>query len=281
MKNVIVIPSYKRAEYLMQDRRYNTLKWLSEEKRVITHIAVREEELEAYKPVAEKYGCSLAPLYPSEEPYGVKETRRDILRQFLYVVSDNVLMIDDDLLFERKIDEQGLYRTDGAHPFDEAFEWLTSTTNVEPLRGLTSRGFAHSKKEMSGQDKGVIQCFALRAEALRADRELWDFTLAPGPYMSDYWFNLNLLAKGYHTRMSYAWCKCDEPRIVGGCEATGRTIEKVNASAIALKKMFPEVITLRQKETKFWGPSIGVTVAWKQAFNLYDKRHQNNLSGAR
>jgi hypothetical protein len=279
MKNVIVIPSYKRAAYLMQDRRYNTLRWLSAEKRSITYLAVREEEVEAYKPVAEKYGCSLVALYPSEEPYGVKETRRDIMRQFLSMASDNVLMIDDDLAFERRIDEQGHYRTDGTLPFDEAFEWLTSTTNIEPLRGLTSRGFASARKEMSDQDKGVIQCFAFHAEVFRMDRELWNFSRFLGDYMSDYWFNLNLLAEGYHTRMSYAWCKSDEPRIVGGCEAAGRTIEKVNSSAIALKKAFPEVVTLRQKETRFWGPSIGVTIAWKQAFNLYHKRRQNELSG--
>lgn len=96
------------------------------------------------------------------------------------------------------------------------------------------------------------------------------------PCMQDFDMTLQLLTKGYDNRVLYRGCtNARGTGQKGGC-ASYRTPEMQSKTARKLKKLHPDFVRLREKQTKDWPePITDVTISWKKA-GEYGRTHRDN-----
>ncbi|GAG21054.1 unnamed protein product, partial [marine sediment metagenome] len=154
---MIAIPSYKRSDYLMN--KVNTLDHMDSWELERTWLFVREEEEEAYLPVAEKYGCGIATilLHPSD---GIPETRDEIFRHAVDLNFKFLIMIDDDIDFAYKPNAKKYITMTGDNKmyFRAMIETMIIHCNYEvPVVGITARQFSQDKVKKFDCNTRIIQ----------------------------------------------------------------------------------------------------------------------------
>jgi hypothetical protein len=199
------------------------------------------------------YPCLFAPVQ------GISATRQWILDNS---VDDKVVMLDDDLSSWAARDFlTGSYVKADDVDIGAAFGDLDSLLNSHAHAAIGHRQFAHTKPLIEYGTR------ALRALGYRRDilaRENIRFTL---PLMEDFEVTLKLFRAGYPNAVIYSVVQdqngSDRP---GGCK-DWRTLERHNAAAEALQKMFPRFVRLKEVEGWDIGVRKDVSIQWKRALN--------------
>lgn len=261
---MIFIPSYKRAARL--GKTINTLQFLSAEWRLRTTLVVREDEEEAYLPIAKTYGVGLHAIpracYDGKDFFGWGDTM-DYIVDLGSRNHERFVIMDDDLkLAYRPSLEVRKWEPMTADTFNLAMDCLMTTSWETPYMGLRERQFSDQRKNEHDDGTRFIHVFSFYGPFFRA-RTDFRYRNTEQRFMTDLKMLLSLLVAGINTRTWNRFVHDDIPDAEGGC-STMRTIEGYNESAIQLYKQFPEFVTLRQKTN--WGDvRIGTTIAWAKA----------------
>ena len=82
------------------------------------------------------------------------------------------------------------------------------------------------------------------------NKNLPDLDFTRVPYAEDFDVTLQLISKGYSNSVSTKWIAiCSETNSEGGC-SVHRTLERHNESQIELGKLWPDFVTVKDKEVK-------------------------------
>lgn len=225
----------------------------------ITRIAVPEEEVDNYKKYNKNvviWGC------PKK---GVSATRQFIME---YATHNYVLMIDDDMSFQRRVDGKIVPCTeeDFIDLLETLYYWLHNLKYVHV--GISQRaGNNHIKEAFVdiarmnntyAYDKDVFLKTGVRFDRLQV--------------MEDFDVTLSLLEKGHPNRVTYEFCWSQtKSGAAGGC-STYRTFEVQRDAAKALAKLHGNVVRIVNKTAKVKWESIGlkrcdVNISWKEAYH--------------
>ena len=266
MKNYIIgIPSYKRSDILI--KKVGPLQIIPPDMMDNTYLFVREEEMEAYLPVAEHFGCGLLPLQLTEEQ-GIPETRDAILEYCGEEGIEYLIMMDDDLklaIHDLNKTKANYYTMDHNMFHMMIMDLLGHTDEYNILTGITARQFSNVRTTPVTENNRIIQLYCMYIPTII--REGFKFTYG-APFITDYYFVLSMLVKGYTNKVLNSYTRDDKANAPGGCSEM-RTVENQNKSAVMLYKQFPEVVRLVQKNNGTWTePRINPIVSWKKAFGL-------------
>lgn len=266
-KYIIAIPTYKRSDRLIHPDRMGPLNIIPNDVMVHTCLFVREEEMESYLPVAEQFGCGLLPLCLEEEQ-GIGETRDLILD---YCVEENieiVIMMDDDLKFAIHYYQEQKTRYSPLTPeeFREMINDLIKYTDSNnPLTGISARQFSNTKHEYLYHNAQIIQLHCIHVPTVMDNDIHFYFGV---PYFEDSYFLLRLLTSGFSNVVLNKYVRDDIPNEKGGCSVK-RTAELHSKSAVALYRLFPNVMQLVQKSNGSWkDPRINGRFQWKKAYRI-------------
>lgn len=268
---MIAIPSYRRAEYLLN--RVNTLDHMEPRELGRTWLCVCEEEIEGYVPVAEKYGCGIQELC-LEEFDGIPETRDAIFEIAWLRKKKFLIMIDDDIDFAYKPNSKTYITMTGNDRmyFAPMIACMLQTCSPKiPVVGITARQFSQNKTELIDYTSRIIQVYCWHMRTILCEEI--SFSKAEMPFMTDYYVILDLLTRGYKNAVLNRWSRDDTTQAPGGCAET-RTAEIQSECAKKLAHRFPEVVHPYYKTSGTWDePRINVRVAWKKAYKLGVARH--------
>ena len=271
MKNnfIITIPSYKRHKYLLYKK--NTLSYFNDYLLGKTFLVIREEDIISYGLVCEEYRGTNIFVIPNTVN-GISETRDIILNNTIFEYKNNKLeylfMIDDDIAFAYRPNMDSKILNQTKEQFKEMIELMLYKCSKEyPVVGITARQFSQNKKEFYTENTRIIQVYCFHIPTiLKADVYFSDAKI---PFMTDYYFILKMLSKGYKNLCLNQYTRDDKMQAPGGCSLT-RTVENCNNSAKKLYKHFPNIVSLYWKEGGTWETKqrkLGVRIAWKKAFN--------------
>lgn len=261
---MIAIPSYNRANLLLNkaltlDAVYKAQVWSGE--KLDVRLYVRDSEAEAYKPVAERYGCTLCTV--GEDYYPVAKCRDYILRKAHEQGVTNVIMLDDDLRFAyRPTVKDPLVKCTPENVYELIDTLYNNTNATTPLTGPRVRLFANNAKEEISKNSRIIcaSCIHVPTVIERCWTYEWEALV-----MEDFHFQLRLLTEGY-TTLTYNRWTADSGLAstgAGGC-GTWRTAEVQTTAAKALAKAFPHCVKLRAKQAAY-GPCYDVTIYFSRA----------------
>jgi len=269
---IICMPSYKRAEILLSNKK-NPLSFMDSEMLESTIIFVRKEEAQNYKKVLEKFkGLQLHILDSCVSNMG--NTRDNILKYCYNKKYEKILMIDDDIVFRKRTNNYTLQRViQNKEMFNKMVYTLFKKCNKDiPLIGINHDAFNGCYELPYNMNTRIIQVFCIHLPTLKEnnitfmDCNLWT--------MTDYYFTLKLLTLGYKNMCINIYSRSDTMQTPGGCSEY-RTKEMEEQSAKTLKKLFPDFISLYYKQSGTWDISrIAIRVKWQKAFNkkLYEER---------
>ena len=279
MSTIIAIPSYKRSQWMLECG--GALENISRDYMDSTYLVVRGEEVDAYLPVAKKYGCRICPIPHGEieryPEYGIRETRDYIFDSFLGVCS-HLLVMEDDQRIDGRGTEPGHYRrmVDKETEWPELMHLLETADMFIPVTSPLQRLFCISKagkESLIGGD--AIQTTLYYSPFFLAHP---DYRYAFGPkYMEDWYFLIRLMTEGYGVRIFCQFVKQDVLNMkrtvdFGGCNAAGRKMEEVNECAKTIAKKWPDYVEAYWKtKESTWGsePVIGLKTKWSQLGALY------------
>jgi hypothetical protein len=287
----IFIPSYKRADRLLS--KPNTLDYIPEDLKGNTVIVIRKEETRDYMRVLEKYSNrkgkqreEIMKFLSFSDIHNVKETRDAIIDYAIEQKLEYIIVIDDDLklahrpFFDYKTDLPNKYEEMTKQQFYKMVrELLYYCNEVVPLTGITGRQFSNTKLDYYSENTRIIQLFCMYIPVIAS--EGLRYGNFDGEFMSDYFFTLSLLTKGYKNICFNHSTRDDNMQTEGGCQ-TYRTAELLSDSAKKLYKCFPDIVTLKWKNNgAFNEKHIGVSVRWKKAFNEkeFENREKQFMDG--
>lgn len=260
---IIAIPSYKRADKLANTEN-TTLSYISNDLLAKTCLFVRDEEYEEYlEKVKPKYSSNLSIFNLGKINGHIPETRDKIIDAC--DKCEYLIMIDDDIRFAYRPNMDSYYVPQNKDIFENMIiEMLKNCFEEIPLVGIAPRQFSHNLKEPIKQNWRIIQVFCMHIPTII--KENIKFMDPKMDYMTDYYFTISLLQRGYKNRVLTRYTKDDIMQAHGGCSEY-RTEKNTNESAIKLHKIFPEIVTPYVKEGGTWGKShIGVRIKWKKAY---------------
>ncbi len=261
----IVIPSWKRAERIRTATGNHTLAYIDRSLGDKIHIASRDEDAEEYAEVSDQYGLANGIRIPDNVKNGIVGTRDIILDWAVACGIEKLIMMDDDLQLCVKPDAK-TYKTmiNGVGFKDMIDDLLIWTSDEYPVVGITARQFSSDKTTKFDKNTRIIQVFSLHIPTIqKEDMSFGQFGLE---FMTDYAFILEMLQRGYKNVCLNTYCRNDVSQAPGGC-AEYRTVEKASKSAIALSKLYPELVKPYVKTTGSWDEKrINVRVAWKKAY---------------
>jgi len=270
-KNYLIgIHSYKRGNWLL--KYVNSLSLMSENIISNTKVFIRREDFDNYLGVMGKFGVNLECVDVPKESY--LALTRDIMLD--YAIRNNYthyIMLDDDIRFAIRPHLNGEYRTSTKEIFEKMIEEVISICNDEyPITGIVARQFSNNFDTLYRENQRIIQLMCIHIPTISKDRVY--FNAINLSCMSDYYFVLSYLKKGYKNKVITMYTRDDKMQTEGGCSVY-RTTEMVSASAIKLYKAFPDCVTLAYKNTGTWKENrIDVRMQWKKAFNKekYEER---------
>lgn len=253
----IIIPSYRRAARLR--RTINTTTYMTDYARKETVLFVREEERAEYEETASALGVGLETFCPASGPFGWGHTM-DAIFDLYTEREERFIVMDDDLaLFSH---HQGEY---GPIDWSVLLACLFSTGEEIPLASILARQFSQNHPDPIEYNTRLMQVFSVYSPAIQDKyRFARDSKMM---YMTDMYFTLNTLRHGVQNKVYTNFVRNDVPNTEGGCLALGRNVETHAESARQLKRLFPSLVTLYEKEATKWEQgTIGTRVSWKKAF---------------
>lgn len=192
-------------------------------------------------------------------------------RQYLVETceEEQLLLMDDDLLFYKRLDDSVKLTKMGKTDFTKMFNMLSKWLKKEVHHvGISAR---------EGNNR-VADDFKLCTRAMRVlgynVKTLVDnnFRFDRIPTKQDFDMTLQMLREGYANKVSYTYCQNQSgSNTEGGC-STYRTEAMMNSSAIKLAKLHHPFVKVVEKETKTaWGGGVrkDVLIQWKKAYASY------------
>ncbi len=268
---LIGIHSYRRGDWLLEDHP-NSLALMSKKIIANTIIFIRKEERESYLGVAEKFGVVLRCVDVPKESY--LALTRDIMLD--YAIENNYthyIMLDDDIRFASRPNLNSEYFPLTKETFEVMIkEVLLMCSDEYPITGVVARQFSNNFDTIYRENQRIIQLMCIHIPTIRKDRVY--FNALDLVCMSDYFFVLSYLKKGYKNRVITTFTRDDKMQTEGGCSVY-RTAQTVSDSAIKLHKAFPDCVSLAYKRTGTWKEErIDVKMQWKKAFDKekYEER---------
>lgn len=178
-----------------------------------------------------------------------------------------ILIIDDDIRFSvRSRNNPRSLVTAYESEIANSFNVLANMMETYPLVGF------HARLMGNNAPVGVKECTRINAmQGVNLDL-IGPIKLDDWPVLADMVLNLTLLTRGQKTAIwcNMFWDQIGPSNAPGGCSLT-RTAE-VQAEAVkALARMFPEVVTVVEKEVKkgWWGGKrVDFRVQWQKAYKL-------------
>ena len=260
----ILIPSRGRTKLF--GTQGSTIHLFDEELLSRTHYFVEPIDYAPYSVHASKIGFNLVPM--STKGMG------DLRHQMALWAEENghaaFFMFDDDLQwFNRKwANHTGLEKADTNSIkqmmaiADGVMAGLDSVAcvGISARQGNNTVGVGDSLLMQS--NTRIIRAFMFRTEPF--------LKMIHGrvPFMEDFDVLLQLLENGWENRSLYFWAQDQRgTQTEGGCSLT-RTHQNHEESAIRLKELHPNVVSLRQKVNKTggeFGKRTEVTIQWKKA----------------
>ena len=261
---VIAIPSYKRADKLCSSKN-TTLSYINDKLLERTYLFVRNEEYDDYVKVQKKYSNLGNLIILPEIRKHIPETRDSIIEWAINVQYEYLIMIDDDIQFAYRpyFDNHYMKQTHGI--FEQMIENLILNCNENvPLTGIVPRQFSNKFTEPIKENWRIIQVFCMHLPTIL--KEKLKFMDAGIDYMTDYYFTLSLLQRGYKNKVLTQYTRDDIMQSPGGC-SEHRTVKNTNISAVRLHKMFPDIVKPFIKISGTWKePRVNVRISWKKAY---------------
>ena len=196
------------------------------------------------------------------EPHPMKlpQKRAWIVQEWLKCGYNKIIMLDDDLTFSTRISAGDWHLRDiyGKELIPE-FERLTDKLGPKfPHVGFGMRQ-GNNNLPAGWQEPGKM-CFTLGYYLPIVAKCRWDLVVL----RSDYAMTLQLLLKGHRNAVwqnTVADQRTDAP---GGC-STYRTMEMSNAEAEKLAALFPEYVSVVERNYKGSEPRVEVICRWQKA----------------
>ena len=242
MKLVIVTRGRENAQYTLKNI---PMDWLDR-----TIVAA---------PVGERH------LFPNvirePAPMNIAEKRQWLLESG--VVGTKFIMFDDDLNFSAR-GEPGRLRKATPVDISTAFHEIENALDTYPLIGLHARmmgqhtppGFILNKRISNVQAVNTDLIGRIRVDTL--------------PVLEDMLLNLSLITSGKNTAVycNLLYDQVKGSNAPGGC-SLHRTWEQQRDAVLALKEMFPDIVTVKMKKTKdgWWEgrERFDFVISWKTA----------------
>jgi hypothetical protein len=175
---------------------------------------------------------------------------------------DKLLMLDDDLAnWAYRVAGTTSYKKDeNGQSFRNAFAVVDSLLDRVAHSGIGHRQFANNQPLVAPNGR-IMRALAYNLNVVRAQNIR--ITL---PLMQDFEMNLKLLTSGYSS-LNYYGVVQDHYRsnAPGGCSNI-RTVELLEHCARELQRMFPDFVTLTQKDGWDIGKRWDVSVRWQKAY---------------
>jgi hypothetical protein len=250
----IYIPTYRRVHAQVTLSRLPP-KWLER----TTLVCVREEA----KPLSKLGNVLVQPAHIKT----IAAKRQWIVEQCKH---DKLVMLDDDLriCMRRNGTRSTKYPGDVALvQADHAMQDLFFTELEEQLdtyahAGCSMRMGNQSSLPLWHENKRMCYVLAYQTEVLRRFARFDEIA-----HREDMYVTLKLLRAGYANSVSYLWAADQIYNKAGGESAAGRSMEKSNADAYTLAKLFPDHVKANMKNYKDSVPRVEVVVQWTKAFN--------------
>lgn len=262
----IYIPSMARPDI------QRTFKRLPQELKAFTKIVVPAKEEAEY---ADRWGTDYVLPCPVG---GIARTRDFILEHALAVGHPYIVMLDDDVVLQKRRGEMikgqkvpGITNCDPSE-YPEAFAWIEEKLKVYAHCGwgLRFNGFAQPGDEQS--PARMMHCLAYNMQVIRDTGVRFCNGVDPSIHsMDDFNMTLQLLTKGYPNVISLVYRASPAPSNSRGGASTWRTLETQNASARKMKELFPNFVEMRLKDN--WPGMEGaemydITAKWRKALEF-------------
>lgn len=253
----IYIPSKARA--LNQ----KTWKGLTSKLRADTFIVVPPEDFGAYDHI---YGIEHVLKGPER---GIAPTRQFIFNHAKENGFDKIVMLDDDLIFQR-LREDGKITNSSPDEVELAFAWLEAQLDEYAHAGFSVRFSDKGGGKENRVNGRMMHVLAYNLPKLPLGTSFLKGIYEPETFsMDDFNMTLQLLTQGVANIVSSEWRTSPSAGNAKGGASTWRKLETQNASARNLQELFPHVVALREK--KNWqgvegGQMIDVTVQWRRSY---------------
>lgn len=236
----------------------HTLKSIPWEWQNDTVILCPENEVEQH----ERLHPDILVMSEGQETLNYSQKFHNIVNGVYHELGRKLLIMDDDLRFSKREGKSLITAT----PADINLGLLKLDTLMDdyPLVGLHPRAMGNNAPE------GIKECTRINAmQGVNIDK-IGPLKLDHWPILADMVLNLSLLTRGDKTAIwcDLFWDQVGASNAPGGC-SLHRTAEQQAEAVLGLKAMFPEYVTVKEKEVKkgwFGGKRLDFVVQWKRAY---------------
>lgn len=261
----VYVPSRGRAR---MDLQY-TIKMFSPAVRAVTNLVVRPDEVEAYTPIAEQLGVKL--VTRPEHCQNLSQTLDWIIHEHAFPGAP-AIMLDDDLRFSVRIDEEDMTKTslrlaDQSDVDRILVELNDLVRDGYPMAGVSAR-FGNNNLT-----KSAVQYCGRQMQVHAVDPDYFrNNAIHPGKVVckSDFFMTLSVLTSGSQNAI-ICWATVDQAK---GSNSEGgvsvyRDFDTLNDGAETLRLFFPKYVKVVLKTTKWKGidrPFSDVRISWRKAY---------------
>lgn len=264
MKLKIYIPSTQRSG------RLPTLNRIPLPLQHHVYLVVPPKELREYE--QNKLGASVL-VCPAK---GIAATRDWILGSAVEMGHTRIVMLDDDLVLQRKRNDGKITNLEGGE-YRQAFRWLEDRLGKYAHASFGPRFLGYDGDEKEAYGKRAMYVLGYNVEKVAELGGSFTKGMPEMPVMEDFHMTLQLLKAGEPNVLSMVWRVSPyAANAPGGC-STWRTLKRHNRSAERLAKLHAPFVTLRKADTLWQGQQehrLEVTVQWQQALKNGQARNR-------
>ena len=249
----ICIPTYKRTDNQI------TLKSIPDHLLKETYLICNKFEENELK----KYNVNIFSIPDSIK--GIGNVRQFVLDNNNFNC-DEILFLDDDLSFLRRIDNTIKLKKIEKENFNELYTWFKKQLNNFGIAGLSMQA---GNNRYSGDHiyfGRIFSVYALKISTLKKHNIRFDEM----EVMEDFNVVLDLLRYGYKTIINTKFAHTQKAsNQKGGCSESGRTNEVQKKSALYLAEKHSPFVNVVKKNSKNWigmEERYDVKIFWKKAY---------------
>jgi hypothetical protein len=263
----MVIPTYKRAT----ERQQHTLRNIPEYLRPHTSLVVRQDQVEDYQPIADKFGCKLMKL--PEGSSGIAQARKQIAEA---LEGTRYWVLDDDLQFRCVEWEEN---PENGKPYTESIPATEAQMRraITEINAFMDLGFTFGSCHVSNippNEKGYDVCSRIWTNVFYSEKlPVYNLDWGDAHEMmpEDFHVALQLYIMGHPSIIFHKMrvSPVGSTNADGGC-AEYRNIENHNAGQQLLADLYPDFVKVYEKvqTAGAWKgiPKKALRVRWKDAF---------------